>query len=88
MVTVDLDSDPALLAASLRELRVFAGYAGWGAGQLEGEVAVGAWYVVESLPLDALRAQRRTGCGRLLLAPPARGRCRPWRPALVDPTMN
>jgi putative transcriptional regulator len=53
VVTVDLESDPALLAASLRELRVFAGYAGWGAGQLEGEVAVGAWYVVESLPLDA-----------------------------------
>ena len=28
VVTVDLESDPAILAASLRELRVFAGYAG------------------------------------------------------------
>jgi putative transcriptional regulator len=53
LVTVDLDYDPALLAASLRELRVFAGYAGWSGGQLEGEIADGAWYVVERLPGDA-----------------------------------
>jgi putative transcriptional regulator len=53
VVTVDLDVDPVVLASSLRELRVFAGYAGWSAGQLESEIAQGAWYVVESLPLDA-----------------------------------
>jgi putative transcriptional regulator len=53
LVTVDLDYDPALLAASLKELRVFAGYAGWSAGQLEGEIADGAWYVVDRLPGDA-----------------------------------
>jgi putative transcriptional regulator len=52
LVTVDLDHDPALLASSLRQLRIFAGYAGWAAGQLEGEVEEGAWYVVDSLPLD------------------------------------
>ena len=33
-------------------MRVFAGYAGWGAGQLEAELADGAWYVVESEPGD------------------------------------
>lgn len=53
LVTVDLDHDPALLAASLRTLRIFAGYAGWAAGQLEGEIAEGAWYVVDPLPHDA-----------------------------------
>jgi putative transcriptional regulator len=53
LVTVDLDYDPALLAASLRQLRVFAGYAGWSGGQLEGEIADGAWYVVEQLPGDS-----------------------------------
>jgi putative transcriptional regulator len=53
LVTVDLDHDPALLAATLRRLRIFAGYAGWSAGQLEGEVEEGSWYVVDSLPLDA-----------------------------------
>jgi putative transcriptional regulator len=52
LVTVDLDSDPDVLASSLRELRVFAGYAGWSSGQLEGEIADGAWYVVEALPDD------------------------------------
>lgn len=49
---VDLDAPPGLLAAELGSLRIFAGYAGWGAGQLEGEVAEGAWYVVESEPGD------------------------------------
>ncbi|HVT19965.1 MAG TPA: YqgE/AlgH family protein [Mycobacteriales bacterium] len=53
LVTVDLDSDPAHLAASLRELRVFAGYAGWSAGQLEAEIADGSWFVVDRLPGDA-----------------------------------
>jgi len=52
LVTVDLDHDPALLATSLRALRVFAGYAGWSAGQLEGEIAEGSWYVVDALPGD------------------------------------
>jgi len=52
IVTVDLDHDPVLLATSLQALRVFAGYAGWAAGQLEGEIAEGAWYVVDALPGD------------------------------------
>jgi putative transcriptional regulator len=52
LVTVDLDHDPLLLAGAMRELRVFAGYSGWAAGQLESEIAEGAWYVVDSLPLD------------------------------------
>jgi putative transcriptional regulator len=52
LATVDLDHDPALLAASLRALRVFAGYAGWSPGQLEGEIAEGSWYVVDALPDD------------------------------------
>ncbi|MFJ8920432.1 YqgE/AlgH family protein [Streptomyces sp. NPDC102415] len=49
---VDLDAPPELLAAALGSLRIFAGYAGWGPGQLEAELADGAWYVVESEPGD------------------------------------
>jgi putative transcriptional regulator len=42
----DLDLDPTALESELHQLRVFAGYAGWGAGQLAGEIAEGAWLVV------------------------------------------
>jgi putative transcriptional regulator len=49
---VDLDAPPEVLAAELAAFRVFAGYAGWSAGQLEGELAQGAWYVVDSEPDD------------------------------------
>ncbi|MGW0608263.1 YqgE/AlgH family protein [Streptomyces sp. NPDC002644] len=49
---VDLESPPGPLGAALGSLRIFAGYAGWGAGQLEDELTEGAWYVVESEPGD------------------------------------
>jgi putative transcriptional regulator len=49
---VDLEAPPELLAAELGSLRIFAGYSGWGPGQLERELVEGAWYVVESEPGD------------------------------------
>jgi putative transcriptional regulator len=49
---VDLETPPELLSKALGSLRIFAGYAGWGPGQLEGELAEGAWYIVESEPGD------------------------------------
>ncbi|MGX1882809.1 YqgE/AlgH family protein [Streptomyces sp. NPDC055287] len=49
---VDLEAPPELLAAALGSLRIFAGYSGWGPGQLEEELKSGAWYVVESEPGD------------------------------------
>ncbi|MGJ3559843.1 YqgE/AlgH family protein [Streptomyces sp. INA 01156] len=49
---VDLEAPPELLASVLGSLRIFAGYAGWGPGQLEEELVDGAWYVVESEPGD------------------------------------
>jgi putative transcriptional regulator len=51
---VDLDSDPAAIAPSLRGLRVFAGYSGWDAGQLAGEIERGDWIVVPAIPDDVL----------------------------------
>lgn len=50
---VDLDTPPEVLAAEMVDLRIFAGYAGWGAGQLEAELVEGAWYVVQAEPRDA-----------------------------------
>jgi putative transcriptional regulator len=45
------DADPDDLA--LRRMRVFAGYAGWGAGQLEAELEEPSWIVVPAEPTDA-----------------------------------
>jgi putative transcriptional regulator len=45
---IDLDVPPEVLAAEVTRLRIFAGYAGWGAGQIEDELAEGAWYVVDA----------------------------------------
>ena len=44
---VDLDEPP-----ELSRLRVFAGYAGWSAGQLDGELEQEAWIVEEIHPDD------------------------------------
>ncbi len=53
---VDLGAPPELLAEGIASLRVFAGYAGWGAGPLEAEIDAGAWLVLDGLPEDAFAA--------------------------------
>jgi putative transcriptional regulator len=50
---VDLDASPDELLGRLTALRVYAGYTGWGAEQLEGEIAEGSWHVVPALEGDA-----------------------------------
>jgi putative transcriptional regulator len=53
---VDLEAPPEVLAAEITSLRVFAGYAGWGSGQLEAEIDEGAWYVLPGQPADCFMA--------------------------------
>ena len=50
---VDLDTAPEAVARGVSGLRIFAGYSGWGPGQLEREVAEDAWYVLDAEPRDA-----------------------------------
>ncbi|MFN2477944.1 MAG: YqgE/AlgH family protein [Pseudonocardiaceae bacterium] len=77
LALIDLEADPELIAPQLRGLRVFAGYAGWGAGQLTGEISRGDWVVVPALADDVLappntdlwsRILRRQGMPLALLA--------------------
>ena len=54
VVLVDLDSEPEVAASTLSGVRIFAGHAGWGEGQLAAEVAEGAWFVVPGRDEDVL----------------------------------
>ena len=67
---LDLEDPPELL-----EVRVFAGYAGWTAGQLDAEVDANAWFVEKPAPDDLFaeddlwsRVLRRKGGEFSLLA--------------------
>ncbi|MBA3264084.1 MAG: YqgE/AlgH family protein [Thermoleophilaceae bacterium] len=70
--------DPDSGNESVRRLRVYAGYAGWGAGQLDGELEQDAWLVAPAEQDDPFsdediwsRAlERRGGAYRLLATMP------------------
>lgn len=49
---VDLSVDPLELVGRLSDVRLYAGYSGWGPGQLDHELATGAWFVVDAEPTD------------------------------------
>lgn len=50
--TVDLHLEPDELVGRLSGIRFFAGYSGWGGGQLEAELAESAWLVVPAVADD------------------------------------
>jgi putative transcriptional regulator len=58
IVMVDLDADPDMIATLVEGVRIFAGYAGWTIGQLEGEIERDDWIVLSALPSDVLVAPR------------------------------
>jgi putative transcriptional regulator len=51
LASVDLAREPDEIAP-VEWIRVFAGYAGWAAGQLEEELELGGWLVVDALADD------------------------------------
>jgi putative transcriptional regulator len=71
--------DPDGTNESLRRVRVYAGYAGWSPGQLDGELEQGAWIVQDADPDDPFRSgdiwadalARKGGRYRLMATMPA-----------------
>ncbi|WP_082034576.1 YqgE/AlgH family protein [Nigerium massiliense] len=72
-----LDTPLEIAAGAYRDLRVFAGYAGWGPGQLDAELDRGLWHAVSTRYSDVFdpdpstlwrRVLRRQGGALSLLA--------------------
>lgn len=64
---VDLDEDPSDMEHPPTRVRIFHGYAGWGPQQLDGELDLGAWIVVDALARDVFTDQPE-GLWRTVLA--------------------
>ena len=67
---VDLDSSPDDFLGLLTALRVYAGYTGWGAEQLDGEIDEGSWHVVPAAPTDAFSSSPERLWGQVLRRQP------------------
>jgi putative transcriptional regulator len=83
---VDLDAPAEILVPALVGMRVFAGYAGWGAGQLEAEIEEGSWYVLPAVPGDLFGADPEGLWARVLRRQPGELAWVSTRP--LDPGMN
>lgn len=83
---VDLDAPAEILVPALAGMRVFAGYAGWGAGQLEAEIEEGSWYVLPALPGDLFGGSPEGLWARVLRRQPGELAWVSTRP--LDPEMN
>ena len=64
--TVDLGRSPAEVRPDIDLVRVFAGYAAWGAGQLDYELTQHGWYVVDAEVDDLLTAEPESLWRRVL----------------------
>jgi putative transcriptional regulator len=83
---VDLDTPVELIDGSLSGMRIFAGYAGWGAAQLHGEIDEGSWYVVPAQAPDVFRTDPAELWRDVLRRQPGELAWHSTRPA--DPGLN
>ncbi len=83
---VDLDTPIELVTGSLAGMRIFAGYAGWGADQLAAEIAEGSWYVVPGEAVDVFRLDPAELWRDVLRRQPGELAWHSTRP--VDPELN
>ena len=52
VAAVEFGTSPEALAEQVSRVRAFAGYSGWGPGQLEGEIEEEAWFAAAAEPGD------------------------------------
>ena len=83
---VDLDTPTEIMAPALSKLRIYAGYAGWGGGQLQAEIEEGSWYVLPAQPEDLYGAAPEGLWSRVLRRQPGELAWVSTRP--VDPNLN
>lgn len=83
---LDLDTPSELVEGTVHRLRIFAGYAGWGGGQLEAEIAEGSWYVVPGLVDDVFGDDARELWREVMRRQPGDLALHLTRPA--DPELN
>ena len=67
-------------------MRIYAGYAGWSAGQLEAEIQAGAWFVVAAEAADLFAPEPERLWGQVLRRQPGEVALLATMPA--DPTEN
>ena len=83
---VDLDTPVELVEGGLSDIRIYAGYAGWSAGQLEAEIDSGAWLVVPADPADLFAPDPDQLWSQVLRRQPGEVAMLATMPA--DPTQN
>jgi putative transcriptional regulator len=83
---IDLGRAADRAPPDVERARLFAGHAGWSAGQLEGEIAAGGWFVVDAEPDDAF-APRPAELWRAVLAR-QRGRLAWFANCPPEPSVN
>lgn len=83
---VDLDTPAEIITPALGRMRIFAGYAGWGTGQLDAEIEEGSWYVLPSEPADLFADAPEQLWARVLRRQPGE---LAWLSTMpLDPTLN
>lgn len=55
-----LDTPLEIAKGAYRDLRIFAGYAGWGPGQLQAETEAGYWHLTRARYVDVFDIEPRT----------------------------
>lgn len=84
---LDLNVDPIGLDTAGRAMRIFLGFAGWGPGQLESELAQDAWIVVPADPWHDVVGRRPSSLWRDVLRR-QRGQTAWLANSSPDPSLN